>query len=145
MVAGHLTCGGVSRGTEYVNCKLSNDMHSERNLMFHNCLAMFHSTFLKQQGFGTKTVLVAKFMAPAVSKLLLKYILLIRPLERYWASIVYPDTPPHLFDSHLFIIKGKQVNATGFARSMFNLTTIHLHHGFRLLDWHQMSDRKSVV
>lgn len=79
----HLTCGQSPRGTELLSMKIENTTDSNRELYFHQGLAVCAIQHLKSRHTSNGELYVARFLPNAASELLYKYIVYVRPFVIY--------------------------------------------------------------
>lgn len=105
----HTTVAGPSRATELVTAKRANTHTSERSIHCINCLVVFHLEYVKQRSIGGDLSLgtVTKAVAPRVSRVIVKYLSLVRPLEEMWAERLFGSVGAKAYQSHLFVSNGQ--------------------------------------
>lgn len=78
----HLTSGQPARGTELQQYLLTNTENAGRNLFVCKDTLMLVQEYSKTGSMIGRDLAIARFLPPAVAQLLLKYVSIVRPLER---------------------------------------------------------------
>jgi hypothetical protein len=85
----HVTGGGTARATELSTMKVRNLKGSRRSIFFsHECICI-QDPYLKTQSQTKRESQIARFLTAEDTEIVLKYLLLIRPLESLIASKIY--------------------------------------------------------
>jgi hypothetical protein len=139
-VAAHTTQGGPSRGTEFMNAKWANDLHGVRNLKVVNGLMFFHATYTKQRSNGHGHGIAVKYFAPRVTRLFIKYLLLIRPMEIYWSRLVFQKADVRaLYQTHMFVASGSLMTSESLSKALHSATVLHMEIALKLSSYRQCS------
>lgn len=112
----HITSGQPCRATELETVTISNSAFGKRSLFLRKNRLVVIQTYNKTSSYLDSNVAIPRFLPERLSKLLLIYLCLVRPVEIYWAS--NPEQAK-AYQHYLFVKDGAKMHAESI-RLTFN-------------------------
>jgi superfamily II DNA/RNA helicase len=108
----HLTSGQPARAEEIGSILLINTSDGTgRSFYFVHGTIMLLQVYHKGRNYLNHEKRIARFLPTALTELLLKYLLFVRPVERFFAGMLYDGSDAvSLYGTHLLVSKGRVCN-----------------------------------
>ena len=132
------TQGGDTRGSEMACHQIVNTQAAPRSLYgISGYLALVNFYSKTRQNTGNDKLL-ARFPATEVMRLLLYYLVLIRPVELSFAGLIYGEEAVDLYTVNLWVRRGKEMETRTFTKVLRHFTDLYLHVPLAVSDWRQL-------
>lgn len=105
--------GQVGRSEEFVEHKISNSTRP-RTILRSGLEIWLVIRRMKFENLVRKATFIPALVPPELRIQLERYLILIRPLERALATIVYGPSIVHIYNEYMWVVKGKMIGAAKF-------------------------------
>ncbi|TDL13432.1 hypothetical protein BD410DRAFT_846960, partial [Rickenella mellea] len=118
----HLTVGGVSRGTELACLKVCDTRWGNRGQSIRNGLLCLRPSYSKTRNTFGDHGGVTKYAAYAVTVQFMLHMMIVRPLEKYWARELFLPEQAECYDTHIFVRNGEVMTSDKASESLRRLS-----------------------
>lgn len=131
----HITCGGPARGTEIEATLIQNTSFATRNLYAVGGHGVIVSKYNKTRQNHVFDKLVARCYPPQVFRIVLYYVAVIRPLERYWITELYTRNKGSHYEAHMWVRHDRLMDSKAFTQELRDFTLSALGVPLGLSQW----------
>jgi hypothetical protein len=132
------TQGGDTRGSEMTCHQIINTNAAPRAIYgISGYLGLVNFYSKTRQNTGSDKVL-ARFPAKEVMRLLLYYLVLLRPVEVSLAAELYDQETVELYSVNLWVRRGREMDTNMFTEVLRHFTDLYLHVPLAVSDWRQL-------
>lgn len=117
----HIVPGQPSRGTEHVDVKIRNCWR-QRNLFWHDGRLWFVMQYTKTTNVTGHDMFLPIMLPENLSKLLERYLLVFRPLERVLGHVLHGKKALENYTNYLFVEDGEIPSSDDFSHTLEELT-----------------------
>jgi hypothetical protein len=135
---GHISPGPVPRGTEAETLLAWNTSVSSRTIFAINGYIASAISYSKTQHILKTTKIIPRFYPFEVARLLLLYLIIVRPLEKLWAKIAFGQDHAQHYRSRVFVSYGIPLTSVDFSEIMVSSTREDLNIPLGLADYRQV-------
>ena len=110
LISIHLTYGQPARGTELTSTQIINPSFGFQNIFWINNTIAISTYYSKMSSISQSNRTIIRFLPIVLSELVVKYLIYIRPIERFFAYVIYNKEKANLYSNYLFVSNGKLLN-----------------------------------